>query len=145
MKGLAWYCRVAFSLFILICAVFVVTRLMKYSIQNLIFASVLAVYIVPTVLAFKGTQSVLSRKSYDRKGWAIFGLIWASLVVLLPVIQLFSSISLPLIFMLLTGGYEWSFIAVSLLMAVLFIPVIVFFSIYLSRARKSSVQLGGVI
>ena len=93
MKGLAWYCRVAFSLFILLCAVFLVTRLMKYSTQNLIFASVLAVYIVPTVLSFKGNESVLRRKSYDRKGWAIFGLIWSSLVVLLPIIQLFSSIS----------------------------------------------------
>ena len=136
MKGLAWYCRVAFSLFIVLCAVFLVTRLTKFSTQNLIFAAVLAVYIVPTGLSFKGSESVLRRKSYDRKGWAIFGLIWASLVVLLPAIQLFSSISLPGIFMLLTGGYEWSFIAVSLLMAVLFIPVIVFFSIYLSRNRN---------
>ncbi|MCX6005810.1 MAG: hypothetical protein NTZ34_00920 [Chloroflexi bacterium] len=135
MKGLAWYCRVVFSLFILICAAFLVLRVINFTPQSLALTPVLAIYIVLTVLCFKGSSP---RTEPVKKGWVIFGLAWTALVVVLPLVLAKLSLSYDLLvaFTILTAGYEWNFIVLSMLVAILFIPAVVFFAIRLYRAGK---------
>lgn len=134
MKGLAWYCRVAFSLFMLMCVVLIVTRLTKFSPQAITLVVMPVIYIVFTALCFAGVKKVTGQV---KKGWVIFGIVWSSLIVLMPLIlaTLSSSGTLGL-FMLMTAGYEWSFIALAAFSTILFIPVVVFFAIRLSRMGK---------
>ena len=135
MKGLAWYCRVVFSLFILICAVLLVLRVINFTPQSLALTPVLAIYIVLTVLCFKGSSP---RTEPVKKGWVIFGLAWTALVVVLPLVLAKLSLSYDLLvaFTILTAGYEWNFIVLSMLVAILFIPAVVFFAIRLYRVGK---------
>ena len=137
MKRLAWYCRVVFSLFILVCAALLVMRVIGFTPQSLALTPVLAIYIVLTALCFKGSSP---RMELVKKGWIIFGLAWTALVVVLPLVlpKLALSYDLLVPFTILTAGYEWNFIAVSSLMAILFIPAVVFFAIRLYRARKKA-------
>jgi hypothetical protein len=134
MKGLAWYCRVAFSLFILGCLYFIIMALMQFSTQSLLKAIAPVIYIVLTALCFGATGRAI-KGTYDKNCWAIFGLVWSIIVVLLPVILAVSATSA--LFPLLSAGQEWAFISFALLMAILFIPAIVFFAKYLSKARKA--------
>ena len=137
MKRLAWYCRVVFSLFILVCAALLVMRVIGFTPQSLALTPVLAIYIVLTALCFKGSSP---RTEPVKKGWIIFGLAWTALVVVLPLVlpKLALSYDLLVPFTILTAGYEWNFIAVSSLMAILFIPAVVFFAIRLYGARKKA-------
>ncbi len=135
MKGLAWYCRVVFSLFILICAAALVLRVINFTPQSLALTPVLAIYIVLTALCFKGSSPKMEPV---KKGWIIFGLAWTALVVVLPLVlaSLSGSHDLLVLFTIFTAGYEYNFIVVSLLMAILFIPAVVFFAIRLYRGVK---------
>ena len=139
MKGLAWYCRVVFSLFMLLCLVLMVFLLMKFSLQILVGVAVLIIYGVLTGFCFNGTESVLRNNSYNKK-WALYGLVWTSFIVVLPFLQLFSTLShdTVFIFMILTALYEWNFIVFALPMALLFIPAVVFFAKYLRGALKTA-------
>ena len=137
MKGLAWYCRVVFSLFILICAALLVLRVIGFKPQSLALTPVLAMYIVLTAFGFKGSSPGMEPV---KKGWIIFGLAWTALVVVLPVVlaSLSGSYDLLVLFTIFTAGYEWNFIVLSLLMAILFIPAVVFFAMRLYRAGKKA-------
>ena len=137
MKRLAWYCRVVFSLFILVCAALLVMRVIGFTPQSLALTPVLAIYIVLTALCFKGSSP---RIEPVKKGWIIFGLAWTALVVVLPLVlaSLSGSYDLLVLFTIFTAGYEWNFIALSLLMAILFIPAVVFFAMRLYRAGKKA-------
>jgi hypothetical protein len=131
MKGLTWYCRVVFSLFILICAALIVTRLIKFSPQVLTLVAMPVIYIIITALCFVGVKTGTGQV---KKGWVIFGLVWSLLIVLMPLIlAALSSYTTLGLFTLLTAGYEWSFIALAAVSSILFIPVVVFFAIRLSR------------
>jgi hypothetical protein len=138
MKGLAWYCRVSFALFILGCAAFAIMDIMRFSAQS-VLAIAPVVYIVLTALCFGITESALKAK-YDEKCWAIFSLVWSSIVVLLPILSAIASSSALAVFTVLSAGYEWTFIAFSVLMAVLFIPVVVFSAKYISRVKQLGIQ-----
>jgi hypothetical protein len=142
MKGLAWYCRVIFSLFILDClalAVMLSIQATQSSLQPLVGAGILVILGVLTGLCFNSTEAVLRKNSYDKKRWAIYGVIWTSFIILLPFFQLFSTLSqeTATIFMILTALYEWTFVAISFATALLFIPALIFFSKYLIRTKKS--------
>ena len=136
MKGLAWYCRVVFSLFILICAALIVMRLIKFSPQALALVTMPVIYIILTALCFVGVKTVTEQV---KKGWIILGLVWSLLIMLMPLIlAVLSSYSTLGLFTLLTAGYEWSFIALAAISSILFIPAVVFFAIRLSRIAKSN-------
>ncbi|OGO17544.1 MAG: hypothetical protein A2Z02_02475 [Chloroflexi bacterium RBG_16_48_7] len=92
------------------------------------------IYIVLTVLCF-GVTAAAIKVNYDKKCWAIFSLIWSIIVVLLPVILAISATSA--LFPILSAGQEWAFISFALIMAILFIPAIVFFAKYLAKAKKA--------
>jgi len=135
MKGLAWYCRVAFSLFILMCVAVIVTRLMKFSPQALMLVPMPFIYIGLTVLCFVYMSTGLGQ---IKKGWIIFGMVWSLLIVLMPLIlAALSSQSTLGLFTLLTAGYEWSFMVLAAISSILFIPVVVFFAIRLYRLGKT--------
>lgn len=140
MKALAWYCRVVFSLFILVCLALAISLLMRFSPQALVGVAVLVIYGVLTSLCFNGTESVLRKSNYDKKRWGTYGIIWTAVVILLPFILLLSTLSheTVVLFTILSAMYEWNFIAISLLMALLFIPAIVFFARYLARTRDTT-------
>jgi hypothetical protein len=139
VKGLAWYSRIVFSLFILGCLYFIVMALMQFSAQSMLKIIAPIVYIVLTALCFGATGRAI-KVIYDKKCWAIFGLVWAILMVLFPVILAVSATSA--LFPILSAGQEWAFISFALIMAILFIPVIVFFAKYLSRVKKQQSSSG---
>ena len=129
MKGLSWYCRIVFSLFILDCAAFLAVHILKMReeellLQHLLLAIPLVVYIGLTALCFRGVPSV---KSPPAKSWVIFGLVWTSFVVILPILLISTNMQYDsrLIFIILTAGYESYFAGLSLLMMLLFIPAVV--------------------
>ena len=137
MKGLAWYCRAVFSLFILICAALLVMRVIGFKPQSLALTPVLAIYIILTALCFKGSSPGMEP---IKKRWIIFGLVWTALVVVLPLVLAFLSGSnnLLVLFHIFTAGYEWNFIVLSLLLALLFIPAVVFFAMRLYRVGNKA-------
>jgi len=143
MNDLAWYCRIIFPLFIIDCLALVIMLSMqvtRFSLQTLLGAGILIIFSVLPGFCFNGTESVLRKKSYDKKRCAIYGVIWTSFIILLPFFQLFSTLSYETttIFIILTAFYEWTFVAISFATALLFIPAFIFFSKYLIRAKKSA-------
>jgi hypothetical protein len=143
MKGLAWYCRIIFSLFILDClalAVMLAMQVTRFSLQPLVGVGTLVIFGILTGLCFNSTESVLRKNNYEKKGWAIYGVIWTSFIIVLPFLQLFSTLSQETmsVFMILTALYEWTFVAISFVTALLFVPALIFFSKYLIRTKKSA-------
>jgi len=140
MKGLAWYSAAVYSLFILTYLALAVLRLLPPNIQpqGLLKSIAPFVYVVLTVLSIVSAVSFIRSKKYDGKRRAIFCLGWAVIVVLLPIILgvAGSFYSNALVFILMSGGYEWAFIGIAALFMLLFIPVVVFWIIYLVRLGK---------
>jgi hypothetical protein len=135
VKGLAWYCRVVFSLFVLGCVYFIIMALTKFSAQAMVKVIAPVAYIILSALCF-GVTGAAIKADYRKKGWAIFGLVWSIIVLLLPLILAVSATSA--LFPILSAGQEWAFISFALLMAILFIPAIVFFAKYLGKAKRTA-------
>ena len=142
MKGLAWYSIIIYALYILKCLGLAVSRWLPPNPQpqGLVVSLAPLVYAALTVISLVIISGFIRSLKYGGRGKAVFCLVWEAVVALLPVIVAItgSSHSTAALFTLLSAGYEWTFIALACLFMLLFIPVVIFWIVYLARLGRAA-------